>query len=174
MMSRMDWVYYLLTIALGFAGIVLTLPGLPGLWLMVAASAGFAWLTGYDRYAGTPVLLTLLGFALAAEIGEFLAGAAGSKGAGGTMRGFIGAVIGGIAGAILLTIPVPVIGTIIGACIGTFLGAAIMEMSGRMGTRQSIRVGYGAAKGRLYGTLIKLAVGVVMFFIMLIALLPVG
>ena len=171
----MDWVYYLLLIALLWAGWFINILGLPGLWLMVAAHAVYAWITGWDRFVGWPSLIALLALAVLAEIVEFAAGAAGSKNAGGRKRGMIGAIVGGLVGAALFTglVPIPIVGTIIGVCLGTFIGAALAEYWGR-GTMHSLRVGVGAAKGRFWGIVIKSTVGFVMIVVAMIAALPIG
>jgi uncharacterized protein YqgC (DUF456 family) len=168
----LDWLYYLAAIALAAWGLALTVIGLPGLWLMVAAAGVYTWLTGWDVYVGYPALITLIGLALASEVAEFVAGAAGSGKAGGTWRGTVGAIGGGLAGALLLSIPVPIVGTILGACIGSFAGAFLFEYWGNPVTHRAAAIGWGAFKGRLYGTLVKLGFGVVMLAVMVGTLLP--
>src|SRR3954453_3718990 len=101
------WVYYLLLLIVSITGLLLNILGLPGLWLMVAAMAGFAWGTGWNHYVGWPSMITLIVLGLIGEALEFAAGAAGSKAAGGRMRGMIGAVVGALLGGIFLSfIPV--------------------------------------------------------------------
>ncbi|WP_428939786.1 DUF456 domain-containing protein [Fontivita pretiosa] len=169
----LDWLYYLLLLAVSLVGLFLNILGLPGLWLMVASAAGYALLTD-AQYMGWPTLITLVVLAAIAELLEFVAGAAGSKAAGGRTRGMIGAIVGAILGGIFLSIiPIPVISTILGACLGAFIGAAVMELSDR-DFRHAITVGVGAAKGRFMGILVKGAVGVVMLAVILFAGLPVG
>src|SRR5881397_2303941 len=116
----MHWVVYGILLLLCLGGIFITLLGLPGLWVMVAAGLVYAWYTSF-QYVGLWTLLTLIIIAGAAELIEFLAGSAGAKKAGGSRRAAWGALIGGLLGAFLLTIPVPVIGTTIGLCIGVFV-----------------------------------------------------
>ena len=172
-----DWLLYLTLAGLLVGGLVLNLVGLPGLWLMVAAHASYAWLDQNDSLAGWPSSLALLGLALLAELVEFLAGAAGSKTAGGSFRSTIGAVVGGIAGGLVaaVVIPLPVVNAILGACVGSFAGAALLEASkakedvearrefyGRLN-----RVGWGAFKGRLWGIVLKTAIGLVMLVVSL-------
>src|SRR5262249_19802342 len=140
----MAWIYYLLMLVVSGVGLFLTLLGLPGLWLLTLGYAMYAVSTGWNVYVGWPSLGTLLALAFIAEIVEFLAGAAGSKAAGGRTRGMIGAVIGALVGGILGTfIPIPVIGTIFGVCAGAFAGATIFELSDRE-LSHSLRVGWGA------------------------------
>jgi len=171
-----DWLIY---ISLGFVlifGLFLNLIGLPGLWLMLAAHAVYAWST-WPRFAGWESLVALLGLALLAELAEFLAGAAGSKSAGGTLRSAGGAIGGGIVGAIAgqIFIPIPIVGAVAGACIGSFAGAAALESTHvnadvettTMHWDRARRVGWGAFKGRLAGILIKSSIGIVMLVVSL-------
>lgn len=170
----MVWVYYFSLLILSVTGLFLNILGLPGLWLLVAATAGFAWATGWDIYVGWPSLIALVLLGLLAELAEFLAGAAGSKAAGGRTRGMIGAVVGALIGGIVFSVlPPPVIATIVGACLGAFVGAAGMELSDK-DFRHAMKVGYGAAKGRLLGIVVKTAVGVVMLLVVMITALPIG
>ncbi len=169
----MAWVYYLLLFVVMITGLLLNIVGLPGLWLIVAAYAGYAALTHWV-YVGLPSLITLIVLALIAEIVEFVAGAAGSKAAGATRRGMIGAVVGGFLGAIFLSvIPIWVVSQIVGACLGAFLGAMIMQMTNKDFV-ESFRVGAGAAKGRFLGILSKLCFGIVMILVAAIAAIPIG
>ncbi|HVT88011.1 MAG TPA: DUF456 domain-containing protein [Tepidisphaeraceae bacterium] len=164
-----DWLWYLLLLLASVVGLLVTILGLPGLWLMMASFACYAWLTGWDHYVGWASMGTLLGLGIVAEVMELVAGAAGSKAAGGRYRGMIGAVVGAFFGGILFSfIPVPVVSTIAGACFGAFLGAAILELSDR-DFRHALRVGWGAAKGRFWGIIIKLSIGMLMLLIIMAA-----
>lgn len=170
----LHWTYYLCLLLLQLLGLALTLVGLPGIWLMVAAVGGYAWLTVWDQYVGWPGLLTVLILAILSEVAEFVAGAAGSASAGGTKRAMVGAIVGGFIGAIALTpfIPIPIVGTIAGACIGAFVGAFGVELAIHREVELSTRVGWGAAKGRLWGTLLKLAFGVVILLVTILVAIP--
>lgn len=169
------WIYYLLVLVVMLFGLFWNIVGLPGLWLMVGAHAAYGWMTGWDVYVGWPSTIAMIVLALAAELVEFMAGAAGSSAAGGRKRGMVGAIVGGVIGGIFLTGLVPIfpIGTIIGVCLGTFIGAAVMEYSGK-GAAHSWRVGIGAAKGRFWGIIGKSAFGVVMLMVAMVAALPIG
>jgi uncharacterized protein YqgC (DUF456 family) len=170
----MPWFYYTCLLIVLLVGLFVNILGLPGLWLMVAAYAAYGWITVWNRFVGWPSLIALIVLALLAEAAEFLAGAAGSKAAGGRKRGMIGAIVGGFLGAIFLSvIPIPVVAQIIGACLGAFIGAAVMELSDK-GAAHSLRVGVGAAKGRFMGIISKLGFGVAMLIVALWAGLPAG
>src|SRR5256885_929563 len=54
------------------------------------------------------------------------------------------------------------------------VGAAAMELTARQDVAHSFRVGAGAAKGRFYGIMVKLCIGVVMLFVAMWAALPLG
>ncbi len=167
------WLYYSLLIVISLAGMFVNILGLPGLWLMVAAMGAYGWWTTWGLYVGWPSLMALIGLALLGELLEFVAGAAGSKAAGGRKRGMVGAIGGGLLGGIFLTflIPIPIVGTIVGACAGAFIGAAVMEVTDR-DFRHALRVGVGAAKGRFMGIVAKLVVGAIMLIVILVAALP--
>lgn len=163
---------YLVLAALLLGGLVLTVMTLPGLWLMVASAAGYAILTHF-QYIGWRTLAVLLVWAGIAEIVEITSSGAGAKKAGGSGRGLWGALIGGIVGGIWLSfIPIPVISTLAGVCLGTFLGAMIGELTVDQRLGRSAWIGFGAAKGRLVGTFVKLGFGVVMLLVTLVIGFP--
>lgn len=165
-------VYYLLLLALLLIGWFINILGLPGLWLMVGAYGLFGLVTGWGTYVGWQSMTILLLLALSAEAVEFFAGAAGAASAGGRKRGLVGAIVGGFLGAIFLSvIPIPIVAQVIGACLGAFIGAAVMEFTDR-DFAHSFRVGVGAAKGRFWGIVSKLAFGFAMFLVAALAGLP--
>ena len=170
------WFYYALLLFVHVAGWSLNLLGLPGLWLILLGHVVYAWATGWDHYTGWPAVIALFILAVAAEVIEFIAGAAGSKSAGGTKRGMAGAIIGGLAGGIVgsVLIPIPIVGTIFGAVAGSFAGATAIEKLVHPDSRRALRIGYGAAKGRLLGIIIKSGVGLVMAMVSLATALPIG
>ena len=168
----MHWLWYFILAAVQFLGLSLTLIGLPGIWVMVAALVGFGWVTGWNVYVGWPGVITALVLAVVAEVIEFVAGSAGAKKAGGSRRAMIGAIVGGLIGGFVFTIPLPVIGTIFGVCLGCFLGAAVVEMGVRDDTGHAMRVGWGAAKGRFWAILLKLLFGLVIAIVAIVAAFP--
>jgi uncharacterized protein YqgC (DUF456 family) len=135
--------------------------------------AGFAWITTLNRYVGWPTLITAVVLALVAEVLEFVAGSAGAKKAGASRRGMIGAMVGALIGGFLFTIPVPILGTIFGVCLGAFVGAAVVEMGVVGDAGHAGRVGWGAAKGRFFGIMLKLFFGVVILIFTVFTALPI-
>lgn len=165
---------YLCLLAILLLGLMMTVMTLPGLWLMVAAAAGYAWLTHW-AYLTWRTLAVLLALALVAEVVETASAGAGAKRAGAGRRGLWGAIIGGILGGIFLTfVPIPVVSTFLGVCLGTFLGAMIGELSGGRELGRSAVIGVGAAAGRVKGTLLKLGFGLAIIGIVLWNGLPIG
>ncbi len=170
----MNWLYYILLLATMVIGLLVNLLGLPGLWLMVAGVAGYGLLTGMGTFVGWQVLVVLLVLALVAEVVEFFAGSVGAKNAGAGRLGMTGAVIGAFIGALVATplIPVPIVGTVVGACLGAFVGAAGLEIILKPDLFRALRIGFGAAKGRLLGIVLKSTFGGLIFLIAAIDALP--
>jgi uncharacterized protein YqgC (DUF456 family) len=170
----MVWLYFLLLLATDLCGLVLAAFTLPGLWLMLAGAAAYAWLTR-ARFLGEKTLIALLLLAAIAEIGEFVLGGAGAKKQGASRWGIAGSLVGAIVGGIFLTgvIPiVPGINTIIGICLGSFLGAFAVELLVGTPLNQSFKIGVGAAQGRLTGIAGKIAIGSAMFLLTFCAGFP--
>jgi uncharacterized protein YqgC (DUF456 family) len=171
----MVYVWGGLLVILNVFWLALVLPGLPGIWLMAASAALLGWFMR-DAYGGAGMFsLVTLGavvvLAAIAEVLEFVAGIAGSNRAAGTRWGAVGALVGSVIGAIAATplIPIPVIGALIGACFGACLGALVLELATGRQLPVSLKVGIGAGIGRFMGTMLKLGIGVVAWFVLAIA-----
>ena len=143
--------------------------GMPGNWLMLAGAIALWWYEPAMFSIWTLVAIGVL--AGVGELLELLAGVVGSKKAGGTRRGTIGALVGGLIGAIVATflIPIPVVGSLIGACVGAGLGAGGFELTGGRTMDDAVKSGVGAGVGRLVGTGIKLAIGVMIWIVCAVA-----
>jgi uncharacterized protein YqgC (DUF456 family) len=157
-----------------------TLIGLPGNWLMVAATAVYAFLTPAQSPAalGWKMVLALLVLAILGEIVELVAGAMGAGKAGGSRRGavlaLLGSLIGGILG-IILGLPIPLVGSMLAAVFFAALGAMAGAAIGEFGAGQSLGTTWKIAKaafwGRLAGTLGKTILGALMIVVVVTALL---
>jgi uncharacterized protein YqgC (DUF456 family) len=147
------------------AGLLLDLVGLFGNWVILGAVA-IAWpATGFDHFGGWAVI-TLAALALFGEIVEMIAASFGAKKFGGSKGGAVAAMIGCIIGAIVASPMAPIIGTVIGACAGAFIAAALYEAAiMRKGIQGSVRIGFGAALGKIGGMLGKMLVGFLMLFV---------
>jgi len=169
----------LLTAAMA-TGWGLTLMGLPGNWLMVAATALYAWLAPTVGSTQIAWSTTLAMFALAAggEIAELAAGVWGARRAGGSRRAAVFSLIGSMVGALLgasLGLPIPLVGpplaALSGGALGALAGAVFAEASRGEAPRQSLRVGGAAFLGRLLGTGAKTVVATILAVIMVVALI---
>lgn len=174
-----NWVYYLWAVLLVIVNFVCwctTFLTLPGNWLVVGVTALFAWQVNGDsgQGIGWTTVIVLLVLAALGEIIELLAGAAGAAKQGGSRRSavlsVVGALVGSIGGAILgIPIPIPIIGSAIaalfGAALGAFGGAVLGEHWKGRSFDKGIEIGRAAFLGRLFGTVGKLAVGVVMIVV---------
>jgi uncharacterized protein len=146
------------------------LVNLPGTWLMVLVTALLKWWQlAYVQVSWT-VLLVAAGLVVLGEVLEFVLGAAGSRRAGGSTRAAALAIVGSLVGGIVGTaLPVPLVGTLIGACLGAFAGSMLGDVwAGRL-LFPSFEAGLGAAVGRFWGTVAKLAVGAIIVIILAVA-----
>ncbi len=172
-------VYVGLLIASAVMGILLTLLGLPGNWLIVAAVAVYAYNVKDAGRADIGIAVAIAVFVLAAigELLEFAAGAWGASRAGGSRRSatlaLVGSVVGGISGSIV-GLPIPVIGPLLAAVFFAALGALLGAMAGEIWKGRTLEqgwtVGRAAFHGRLLGILVKLAVALVMVAVIAAAL----
>jgi uncharacterized protein YqgC (DUF456 family) len=170
MLAAMDYIWPILLTLVNAAWLVSIIAGLPGTWLMVGSAILLQWLRGVEYFSiATLVVVTVL--AGVGELFEFATGVAGAKAAGGTRHGAAGALLGGLVGAIVGTfvISIPLVGTLIGACLGAASGTILLEARAGMPTQASVRAGVGAGIGRLLGTVMKLAIGVIIWLILAIA-----
>lgn len=178
-MSEIAFAYYLwVALLLAGSGIAWTFNffALPGNWGIVGLAGLFVWAA--PAGGGSPGLTwetvgLMLVIAIGGEVLEFAAGAAGAARQGASRRAIALALIGTVAGSIIGAIgglPVPIAGPLIGALLGgaggAFAGAYLGEMWKHGGSAQGVTVGWGAAIGRLLGTLGKLAIGVVLIVIL--------
>ena len=150
-------------------GLLLVTLGLPGLWVMVAGVVGYAWLTGF-RSVGVGTIALVLGLAFLGEIIEAWLGFRFARTFGGSRRSAWGALVGGIIGAVL-GVPVPIVGSVIGAFLGSFAGAALFEYSVSRTPDTAVRAGWGAVVGRATAAAAKIALGVVIAVLGVIAAL---
>jgi hypothetical protein len=149
----------LFLLILAFVVGLLFLPfGLPGLWLMVAATGVYYWL-GPQGAIGPWTLGGVITLAAIAEIAEFIVTARATRRAGGSSRGAWWALGGSLIGA-LAGVPVPIAGSLVGAFLGAFLGAWLAELSLGRAVGEATRAAKGAVIGRVTAVALKIAAGV--------------
>lgn len=156
------------------AGVVLVAIQLPGTWLMIAATAIFAWWRwGQEHWSyGWWTLAALLALAALGELVEFAASAMGSRQVGGSKRGAAISIATALIGAILgsFLIPIPIVGTLIGAALGAGAGASLGDKWAGRSWAQTAQGFKGAALGKLSGAAAKLVIAVAMWLIAAILL----
>lgn len=151
------------------AGLILVPFGLPGLWVMVLGVIGYGWLTNFQT-VGVGTIGLVVGLALVGEIVEWWLGFWFAERYGGSRRAGWGALVGGIIGAVV-GVPVPLIGSVIGAFVGSFAGAALFEYTRARAAGVAVRAGWGAVLGRATAAGLKVALGIVIAVVGLIAVL---
>lgn len=165
--SNVVTVYLIVLLLVNAFWLLLVFFYLPGNWLMVLTTAGFAWWQGEQGIFSAWTLAAAAGLALLGEIAEFLAGLGGARRAGAGWKASLAAVGGALAGAILGTflIPIPFAGTLLGGCIGAGLAAwSIERLSGKT-HKHSVQSGIGAGLGTAAGTLFKVLMGIVIWLL---------
>ena len=160
-------------------GWFLQLLGLAGNWLIVVAAALYAWWVPIDERLAisTSTLIALLVLAIAGEIVEFVAGAAGVAKVGGSRRSallaLVGSIVGGIVG-VFVGLPIPVVGSVAAAILfaaaGAMAGAFIGESWKGRDFDTSLEVGKAAFVGRVLGTLAKTIISSIMIAVIIVAL----
>lgn len=153
-------------------GLVSLIFGLPGTFIIFGAALVYAWATGFTTIPWT-VPAWLLAMAIAGEVIELFAGSAAASAHRKpsrrvTIATIAGALVGGIVGTPFLF----GIGSLIGAMVGAFLGAALAVSSSGGHWRDSLRIGFAALRGRLFGFVLKSAIAVAMILIVLLAIIP--
>jgi uncharacterized protein len=161
------WAILFVVAVLGFW--FLNLLGLPGNWMIAMATVLYAWLMPDSGTMRWLAVAAVVGLAVAGEIVELAASAAGVKKAGGSRRGSILALFGSLVGAIVgvfVGIPIPVVGSVVGALFFAGMGASLGAMLGEFWKGRSLdhswTVGQAAFWGRLLGTLAKVVIGALM------------
>ena len=175
----MDWISIVILVffvLFSSVCVLITLVGLPGVWLMVGGALVIHLSTPLWNgvpFWGWTIIGVCLALAVCGEIIETLAAGLGAKASGGSKRGMIGAIIGGMLGAFVCTffIPIPLIGTLIGAIVGAFVGALIGELTHEHipTTGELAKSATGAAIGRVFGILVKTGIATVCWCVLLIS-----
>lgn len=140
-------------------GIILTLIGLPGNFLILAAAVVYGWQEDFLHLTYTSLLI-LAGAWIGGELIEFFAGIKGAKKERASWWATIAACVGSIMGAIAGTGFMPIIGTVIGALLGGFIASYYVEYIYTKDKAKAGKVAKGVVKGQLLGILIKFAVAI--------------
>ena len=160
-MGFLDILLIALLVIVLIGGLIAVVFGLPGTWIVLAASILYGWFTDLTIFT-IKLLLLLFAIAAIAELMEFGASVWGARRYGGTKKAMLGTLLGGLLGAIALSPLMFGLGSILGAFLGAFIGAfgATYLEERKMG--DAARVGWGAFLGRVFATVFKGAAAVTM------------
>ena len=143
------------------SGVVVTLFGFPGTFIIASATLLYFLLTDYSEISWVLIFL-LFAIAILLEFLEFSLSGYMANRFGGSKLSIVGAILGGLIGAILGTAILPVIGTLMGAFIGAFGGAFIGEYFISRDFERAILAGIGAFLGAVGGKTLKTVTAVAM------------
>lgn len=146
-----------LFLLISIPGLMLIPIGIPGTFIVVAASGLTGIMTGWN-VVSLSLFLIFLGLAIFGEVGDYLFSVASGKKYGASKYSLIGSFIGAIVGTIL-GLPLPVIGNLVGAFLGAFVGAFITEFILGSDLLQATRSGVGVLFGKIFGSIVKVAIG---------------
>ncbi len=160
------WIVLALLLAVNAAAVIMVVLQLPGTWMLLLATGVGQLLT---ERIGWWVVGGLAAAAVLGEVLEFVASARGTSKAGGSRRATMFALVGGVIGAVVGTMVVPVAGTLIGACVLAGAGSYLGDRWAGRSHEQATEAGKGAAIGRLWGTVAKVAIAVIMWLVTAVA-----
>jgi hypothetical protein len=151
------WFLAAMLVLVGLAGTLL--PILPGVPLVFGGLLLAAWIDGF-AHVGWPLLLVLAVLTLLSVVVDVAASSLGAKRAGAGRAAMLGAAIGTLVGLFF---------GLAGLLIGPFLGAAAGQFLVRQNLADAGRAGVGAWVGFLLGSVAKLALGLAMVVIFVVA-----
>lgn len=152
--SKMDILWWCLTVALFLLGLVGTLvPLLPGTTLIFAGAVVHRLAFGPAESIGWPAfsvlfVLLLLSFAL-----DFLGGSLGARRFGATRAGALGGIAGGVVGLFF---------GLWGVIAGPLLGVLLGELAAGQKLPAAVRSGWGTLLGTVAAAAVKCGIGVAM------------
>lgn len=142
-------------------GVVVTLFGIPGTFIIASAALLYSMLTDFSGISWVLIFL-LFAIAVLLEFLEFSLSGYMANRFGGSKLSVVGAILGGLIGAIWGTAILPIIGTLIGAFIGAFGGAFIGEYFISRDFERAFLAGIGAFLGAVGGKTMKTVTAVAM------------
>ena len=147
-----------LALAVGIVGVVL--PVLPGSLLLVAGAVLIAWADGFVRVGwGTIILSAVIGGMI--WLVDLAGAALGARVAKASKWAVVGASVGLIVG-LFLGLP--------GIILGPAVGAIAFEYARDPDTRRALRAGMGAFLGFLLGSVVKVALAMVVVGVIVLRL----
>lgn len=162
----MDILALVIFLVLSLIGLAVIPLGIPGTFIVVVASGSVGLLTGW-QLVSLRLLLIFLGLAVLGEVSDALFSLLTGKKFGASGFSLFWSFVGGFVGAII-GFPLPLIGSLVGAFVGAFLGAFLAELLTGTNLSEAMKSGIGVVFGKLFGSILKVAIGMVMIFTVLI------
>ncbi len=154
--AQMNILAVVLFLVLSLFGLALIPIGLPGTFVVVAASGLAGLLTGWNS-VGLVLFLFFLGLAILGEVTDYLFSVISGKKFGASRASLGGSLVGAIVGSIL-GLPVPVVGNLEGAFLGAFAGAFLVEMIRGNEVTRAMKSGVGVLLGKVFGSIFKVSI----------------
>jgi uncharacterized protein YqgC (DUF456 family) len=161
------WIVSAAMVLTGLAGTVL--PVLPGTLLVLAGLFVGAWIDGFARVGGGP-LIAIAVLALLAWATDVVAALLGAKAAGASRWALLGAAVGTVVGLLMGLVGVLFM-PFVGAVLGEWYALRRQPPGDADPTRRALRVGTATWIGLLVGTAVKLALVFMMVGVFVVALL---
>ncbi|MFO7871816.1 MAG: DUF456 family protein [Kiritimatiellia bacterium] len=154
----------ILVVVMCLAGIVLSVLGISGTWLVAAAAVTALVFHGGEGFPGLWTIVAFILVAGAVEGLEALSGALGVRKRGGSAAGALAALAGAVIGLLLGTalIPVPVLGSVAGMVICSFGLTFAVEWYRLKKSRPAAGIAFGTVVARFAVALMKLVVTLAM------------
>lgn len=164
----MDVALVVVACLVALVGWVLSLAGISGTWLILAAGIGADLAIDHEMdFVVSSIVFGLL--CVVAEVVELLSGLLGAKAFGGSrwaqVGAFLGTMVGGIAGSAVF----PVLGTIVGAVLGGFVGSLVGEVlyqdrkkGAKAVASKGVKAGVGAMLARAFSIAVKASLSTLM------------
>ena len=144
--------------------------GIPGNALIFVFTLGYKLIAGSEIMGWITVIIVFVLFLLG-EVLESALGLRGARKAGLSRKAMIASFVGAIAGSILMAPFLLGLGAIIGAVMGAFLGAFLTALLEERKLQKALEGGVESAKGRLLGTAVKGAMGLLMIAVSAVAVI---
>lgn len=161
-MEALTIVLVVLACLVALAGWILSLAGISGTWLVLAAAVGADLAIDHDLDRVGWIGAIVFGLAcVLAEVVEFASGLLGAKAFGGSRWAQVGAFVGTLAGGLVGSIAMPIVGTIIGAVAGGFVGSLLGEILYHQKAKDrgaAVKTGLKAGLGAMIARAVSIAV----------------
>jgi uncharacterized protein YqgC (DUF456 family) len=162
----LGWLGLFLLLLCCTAALVSVVFGVPGTLLILASGVVYAWAGSFEQ-VGFSTLGWLALLAVLAEGLEFVVGAGIGSARRPSRLVIVATVLGGLIGGLFGAAFFLGFGALPGAILGAFAGATLASGTQGAGFGDALRDGLNAARGRLFGFIIKIGVAITMTLLLM-------